>query len=558
MKQLYTILVVLIAATMTFAQNIELTVKVSGTPSSVRLTGPWWGWDPAGGPQATDNGNGTWSVNMTAGSENMQYLWVVDGTTEALLSVAQNGDCTDRAGAENVAGAHMITDYNSYANRIWKLGDGNIVNDVHNSCGTFMNTSSTFDNEASVIGWAGVGDGASDEASVQYVASAGVTSGALQVAGQNPSSAIGKAYIFQYTDSDFNYDGATNVKVEFQAKLNAPLVSSAVHMQTEMPGLGTVNKFDIQGSGLNETDWTSYEYDFENVNPTGTNDIFRIHFNFSAGAAENAGGSLLIDNIVITLSGGGTTEPDPTPENSPTAPTRDAADVISIYSDAYTDIATAYNPGWGQTGTVNTTYDPGDGNNVMLYSNFNYQGTDLANTDVSGMEYLHVDIWVANVDRTVKVSPIGGGNETLVAVATTAGAWNSVDIPLTDFTTVDLTQIVQLKFDGQFQTDGATADTAVRSDVYLDNIYFWKSATASINDLANGFNVYPNPVQNTLNISAGVMVDQVSIFDLTGRQVLRATPKAESFSLDVSDLNKGMYLVSVKAGEQELTTKLVK
>ena len=75
---------------------------------------------------------------------------------------------------------------------------------------------------------------------------------------------------------------------------------------------------------------------------------------------------------------------------------------------------------------------------------------------------------------------------------------------------------------------------------------------------AIGFTVYPNPVQNTLNVSAGVVVDAVSIFDLTGREVMRATPNAAAFSLDVNNLNKGMYLVTVKAGEQELTTKLVK
>ena len=70
--------------------------------------------------------------------------------------------------------------------------------------------------------------------------------------------------------------------------------------------------------------------------------------------------------------------------------------------------------------------------------------------------------------------------------------------------------------------------------------------------------VYPNPVENTLNVSAAASVDSVSIFDLTGRQVLRAAPNAAAFSLDVANLNKGLYLVTLKAGDQEMTTKLVK
>ncbi|MDA9201621.1 T9SS type A sorting domain-containing protein [Flavobacteriaceae bacterium] len=268
--------------------------------------------------------------------------------------------------------------------------------------------------------------------------------------------------------------------------------------------------------------------------------------------------------VVVTAADGTTTETYTVsffvgkPAAAPTAPTHDAANVISVYSDTYVSITADHNPDWGQATSVNTTYDAGDSNNLMLYSNFNYQGTILPVTDLSSMEYLHIDIWVAaNETRTVKVSLIGGG-ETFQIVNTTPGSWNSVDIPLTSFSSNDLSIISQMKFDGQFAADGLTADTLVRSDIYLDNIYFYKSPTASINDLESNVNVYPNPVGNTLNVRAGVAIDTVSIFDLTGREVMRAAPNATAFSLDVADLNKGLYLVSVKAGEQELTTKLVK
>lgn len=269
--------------------------------------------------------------------------------------------------------------------------------------------------------------------------------------------------------------------------------------------------------------------------------------------------------VVVTAADGTTTQTYTVsffigkPAAGPTAPTRQASDVISIYSDTYTSITTNHNPGWGQAGGVNTTYDAGDGNNLLLYSNFNYQGTEFPATDMSEMQFLHIDIFVADNDtRTVKVSPIGGG-ETLVSVTTTPGSWNSVDIPVSEFTAVNFASVAQLKFDGQFASDGTTADTAARSDIYLDNIYFYKEATASIGDInTNVFNVYPNPVQNTLNVDASMAVDSVRIFDLTGRQVLRAMPNAESFSLDVSNLNKGMYLISLKAGDKTMTTKLVK
>jgi len=170
------------------------------------------------------------------------------------------------------------------------------------------------------------------------------------------------------------------------------------------------------------------------------------------------------------------------PTDSPTAPTNDAIDVISIYSDAYTDITTNYNPFWNQSGSVNTGYDSGDGNNVMVYTNFNYQGTEFPATDLTTMENLHIDIWVADASvRTIKVTPIAG-DQVLITVPVTSGAWNSVDIPLTDFTGTGFNAVSQLKFDGQFAADGTTPDATVRSDIYLDNIYFWKEPAAAGTD----------------------------------------------------------------------------
>ena len=50
------------------------------------------------------------------------------------------------------------------------------------------------------------------------------------------------------------------------------------------------------------------------------------------------------------------------------------ADVIAVYSDAYTSIATNLNPDWGQQ--TQTTEIQIDGNNTLEYANLNYQGLD--------------------------------------------------------------------------------------------------------------------------------------------------------------------------------------
>ena len=161
------------------------------------------------------------------------------------------------------------------------------------------------------------------------------------------------------------------------------------------------------------------------------------------------------------------------PTTSAPVPTKLPANVISIYSDTYTNIGTNYNPGWGQTGTVNTTFNPGDGNFAMAYTNFNYQGTDVTTTNASGMEYLHVDIWTTTA-TVVKVTPINNGTgvgEFLVNVPLVQGAWSSVDIPKSSFTGMTWNSVFQLKFDGQAGVNPST--------IYLDNIYFWKTPVAA-------------------------------------------------------------------------------
>ena len=40
------------------------TTTVCTSATEVRMTGPWWNWDPNGGPIAVDNGNGTWTFTF--------------------------------------------------------------------------------------------------------------------------------------------------------------------------------------------------------------------------------------------------------------------------------------------------------------------------------------------------------------------------------------------------------------------------------------------------------------------------------------------------------------
>ena len=100
---------------------LKLTLTVPEGSTAVRLTGPWWQWDPAGGPEAVDNGDNTWTFTFDpAPTENMEYLYVVDTIQENLIDNAADGNCTER-----IDNGRLVTDYANYANRIWIAGSGN-------------------------------------------------------------------------------------------------------------------------------------------------------------------------------------------------------------------------------------------------------------------------------------------------------------------------------------------------------------------------------------------------------------------------------------------------
>lgn len=159
----------------------------------------------------------------------------------------------------------------------------------------------TFSDAASINGWVRMADANEAETSIEWIADGGVEGGALQITGTNPSAAAGKAYIFQLDLDNVDYMGSSNVRLTFDLKLSQPLIAAAVHLQTNIPGVGVVNNFDLQAQQpLNETNFTSYSYDFTGVDPGIT--TMWIHFNFASGAVENAGGSLLIDNIKLVAN----------------------------------------------------------------------------------------------------------------------------------------------------------------------------------------------------------------------------------------------------------------
>jgi hypothetical protein len=149
------------------------------------------------------------------------------------------------------------------------------------------------------------------------------------------------------------------------------------------------------------------------------------------------------------------------PTTAAPTPTTAAANVISIFSDAYTNVAGSNtNPNWGQA-TISTQV-PIAGNNTLRYTGLNYQGLQFGTSqNVASKNFLHLDYYTAN-STSLKVYLISTGpvEKSYTLTVPSPGGWNSVDIPISSFSPpVNLSDVIQMKFDGN-------------GTIYLDNIYF--------------------------------------------------------------------------------------
>ena len=75
----------------------------------------------------------------------------------------------------------------------------------------------------------------------------------------------------------------------------------------------------------------------------------------------------------------------------------------------------------------------------------------------------------------------------------------------------------------------------------------------------NGFNMYPNPAKDILNIKLNnITKANLSIYDIQGKLVLEhSISETQNLELNVSDLQSGMYFVKLNTATKEMVKKLI-
>jgi hypothetical protein len=271
--------------------------------------------------------------------------------------------------------------------------------------------------------------------------------------------------------------------------------------------------------------------------------------------ANTQTGTYLIDDIA---GGTNVAPPPPLPSPSMAAPTPgfSAVDVISMYGESYPN---TYQYSFGSV-EGEPDLDPSAAVNLALKYNFAVAGygAGYTQTDISSMGYVHFDYWTPNATNfglyLISSTPTVEKIYNLPAQeAIVQNTWKSVAIPLSYFTTgagsINPLTWFQFKFDVTAVTPGT---------VYIDNVYFSRTALGVNNFEISKIKMYPNPVANILNVDSVSTIEKVSVYNLVGLEVISKSINSKLVSLDVSNLQSGIYIVKASIDNKVSASRLIK
>ncbi len=312
---------------------------------------------------------------------------------------------------------------------------------------------------------------------------------------------------------------------------------------------GDDSEHEITFNSPAQSTWNTYTIplaEFENL--TSLEHISQIIFVAS-------GAKVYVDNVYFSNETVIVIPSDPTVA-APT-PTMDAANVISMFSNAYTNVAVdTWETEWSDATLEDVQIA---GNDTKKYTSLNFVGIETVTSqlDITGMTHFNVDVWSPTFTQfKIKLVDFGangifqGGDDVeheLTFDNPAQGQWVTMSIPLTDFvglTTME--NIAQLIFVGG------------GSKVYVDNVYFSNGALGTEDFKISTVKMYPNPVSDFFHISAEKTIDNITFYNLLGQEIISINSFKNTESIDLSGFQSGVYIAKVTVEGKVTTSRIIK
>ncbi len=248
------------------------------------------------------------------------------------------------------------------------------------------------------------------------------------------------------------------------------------------------------------------------------------------------------------------------PTVSAPAPTKLAKDVISLFSNAYTNVTVdTWRTGWSAATLTDIKIGSDD---IKKYTALDFVGIEMVAKpiNISLMDSFEFDVWTPNstsfrfklVDAGAD-GTIGGGDdkEHELTITPTLNGWNHVSVPISNF--VGLTtrsNIAQLIF---------ASSPAGTSIAYIDNVLFSKKPAIGMAAIEQELiGVYPNPASKSLTINTIKDIQSVVIYNTLGQVVLTTSPNTNDVNIDIANLPNGLYTVKATINGIDTFKKIIK
>ncbi|MDR6968370.1 hypothetical protein J2X31_002393 [Flavobacterium arsenatis] len=313
------------------------------------------------------------------------------------------------------------------------------------------------------------------------------------------------------------------------------------------PGVGDDSEHEITFNNPAQSTWISYSIplaDFTNL--TSLEHISQL-------ILVGGGGKVFIDNVFF--SNEVILPQDPTVA-APT-PTLPQANVMSMFSNAYTNVPVdTWKTDWSNAILEEVQIA---GNDTKKYTALDFVGIETVTNqlNITSMEYFNVDVWSPNFSIfKIKLVDFGadgafqGGDDVeheLTFNNPVQSQWTTMSIPLSDFTgLVTREHIAQLIFVGG------------GSKVYVDNVYFSNVPLGTVDFKTASVKMYPNPVSDVFNVSADKAIENITIYNTLGQQVLAVNASRTTETIDLSSFQSGVYIARVTVDGKTSTSRIIK
>lgn len=304
----------------------------------------------------------------------------------------------------------------------------------------------------------------------------------------NPSKFVDITGLFHFADGPNNYTiwfadvqyetlPASEVAAPTAATVGWPTLTIAIGSPQQIAPAPNTVRFTTpalpNGGILTDVAWRWYTLTSSNP-AVATVSADGLVTGVSAGTANI---TATMNGLAIPASAPVTvTVPLAVPTTIAAAPTRAAADVISLFTTVYTNRGVdTWRTGWSANNNELTDPFVVAGRNIKKYSLFNFVGVEYgvatpANAvDATTMTHFHVNLWSPNPPANLEIQLVNDAAGTAAVGKYQTGqlgtgSWISLDIPLASFTGLSAkNKLNQLLF----VAPGPTV-------LYVDNVYFRK------------------------------------------------------------------------------------